>query len=690
MDAQPDFDARIALALDDDELRQSFRGAMDFLRGKRRAMFNDDREFADLRRLGQQIKQEALDRQDELLAALKTQCNNNGIQVHPARDAEEACAIIDTLLAQAGAKQVIKGKSMATEEIGLNHYLEARNYECLESDMGEYIVQLAGETPSHIIMPAIHKNKRQIASLFAGNIPDTPYTEDVDALIGIGRRVLREKFLNADAGISGVNFAAADTGTLCLVENEGNGRMSTTAPDMHIAVMGIEKVIPRLSDLPPLLSLLTRSATGQMITTYVNLIHGPRKADEHDGPRTVHLVLLDNGRSRIARHPALRDTLRCIRCGACMNHCPVYARVGGHAYGTVYPGPIGQVVAPQLEGLDQRGELTEACSLNGACGEVCPVGIPLPDLIRKLREAKNAGDAIDPEQAPRGSGSQRKRSEALIWSAWAALYGYPMLYRRFTWLATRLRWLAPKRLAPWTNSRSMPRIASRSLQEQLSQRTRRPALAIHRRHPPASPVQADTGIWQPPRYERAQALQQFREQLEANHARVLHCDASHWQDALAQCPEAQQARNWLCSDTPLARDFCNWVASDQAGALAGSECRLMNSQTAPLKHTLFASVDAAITEARFGIAHTGSLVLIPGAGEGRLTSLVPPLHVVLVRESQVQNHLGAVIDHLAGAAGARPSNVLLVSGPSKTADIQQTLAYGAHGPKALIVILLKE
>ena len=239
---------------------------------------------------------------------------------------------------------------MVSEEVGFNHAMEAAGIEAFESDMGEYIVQLAGETPSHIIMPAIHKTKQEIAALFAAKIPGADYTEDVDALIKIGRQVLRRKFAEADIGLSGVNFAVAETGTLCLVENEGNGRMCTTVPRVHIAVTGIEKVVEKLEHVPPLYSLLTRSATGQAVTTYFNLISRPRQPGEKDGPEEVHLILLDNGRTQAYADEQLRATLQCIRCGACMNHCPVYARIGGHAYGTTYPGPIGAIISPHMLG----------------------------------------------------------------------------------------------------------------------------------------------------------------------------------------------------------------------------------------------------------------------------------------------------------------------------------------------------
>ena len=321
-----------AKALLDPQLRANFRRAMDGLMAKRKAQFPDPEDLQELRHLSTAIRSRSLLNLPTLLVQLEATCTLNGIQVHWAETCEEANQIILGILQANGATRLVKGKSMVSEEMHLNAFLEQNGIEALESDLGEYIIQLDGETPSHIIMPAIHKNKDQIARQFSQKIKDAKYTEDVDELTAMARKVLRQKFLEADAGISGVNFAVAKTGTLCLVENEGNGRMSTHVPPLHIAIMGLEKVVARLEDVAPLYAILTRSATGQAVSTYFNLISGPRGEGEKDGPQAVHLVILDNGRSRIYGDPQLQATLRCIRCGACMNHCPVYTRVGGHAY----------------------------------------------------------------------------------------------------------------------------------------------------------------------------------------------------------------------------------------------------------------------------------------------------------------------------------------------------------------------
>ena len=472
MSAAPlqDFRQRARQALGDDKLRANFRGAMDYLRAKRAAQFPDAEELDGLRDLGAAIRRHALARLPELLVQLEARLTANGIRVHWAEDAAQAKAIIHSILQEQGATRVIKGKSMVSEEIELNDYLGERGIECIESDMGEYIVQLAHEKPSHIVMPAIHKTKADVAELFEKEIPHTAYTEDVDSLIQIGRQVLRQKFREADVGLSGVNFAIAETGTLWLVENEGNGRLSTTVPDTHVAVMGIEKVVERLDHVFPLASLLTRSATGQAITTYFNLISGPRRPGELDGPRQVHLVLLDNGRSQAYADEQLRATLQCIRCGACMNHCPVYARIGGHAYGTVYPGPIGKIISPHLLGLEASRDLPTASTLCGACAEVCPVRIPIPQLLIRLRAEANRDPAAKVAHPLRGQGASFSRGEQLVWKFWRGAFAQPTVWRLFRWFATRLRFFTPSRQLGWTQHRTKLQPARRSLHELLKAR----------------------------------------------------------------------------------------------------------------------------------------------------------------------------------------------------------------------------
>jgi L-lactate dehydrogenase complex protein LldF len=462
------FAERSRAAVNDAHLRRSFRGAMDFLQAKRLAQFPDPAELSALRDLGAAIRRHALANLPQLLEQLEERLTANGVQVHWAETPDEANAIVLAIARRHDATRMVKGKSMVSEEVGLNHAMEAAGIEALETDMGEYIVQLAGEGPSHIIMPAIHKTRQQIAELFAARLPGVAYTDNVDELIRIGREVLRRKFAAAEIGLSGVNFAVAETGTLFLVENEGNGRMCTTVPRVHVAITGIEKVIARLEHVVPLNSLLPRSATGQAVETYQNFISGPRKPDELDGPDEVHLVLLDNGRTQAYADVQLRTTLQCIRCGACMNHCPVYARIGGHAYGTTYPGPIGAIISPHLLGLGETHALATASTLCGACAEVCPVRIPIPDILVRLR---NDAQARVPT-ALRGSGTARKPLLSAIWRVWALTYGHPTLYRIVSWLISRASALAPSNQGAWTKCRTPLQPAPKRLRDLLADRAR--------------------------------------------------------------------------------------------------------------------------------------------------------------------------------------------------------------------------
>jgi len=462
-----EFHPRARAAIHNPQVRQNFRKAMDGLMSKRKSAF-EGWDLETLRDLGANIRMRALANLPDLLEQLEQKLTENGITVHWAADGDEACRIVRDICVARDAKTAIKGKSMVSEEMELNHYLEEQGIEALESDLGEYIVQLAEETPSHIIMPAIHKNTGEISQLLHDKT-GTDLSNDVEYLTANARLQLREKFRNADVGISGVNFAVAETGTLCLVENEGNGRMTTTVPPCHIAVTGIEKVVPKLEDVTALLALLTRSATGQHITTYFNMISSPRKANELDGPEEVHVVLVDNGRSTIYQDDELLDTLRCIRCGACMNHCPVYTRVGGHTYGTTYPGPIGKILMPHMVGLDEGRHLPTASSLCGACGEVCPVKIPIPDLLVRLRQESVDGDKLHPAKV-RGHGAKRSGVEAMIWKGWSWMHARPGLYRLGTSLGARFRKLQPGKVGAWTQYRTAPKLAPKTLHERMKER----------------------------------------------------------------------------------------------------------------------------------------------------------------------------------------------------------------------------
>lgn len=412
-----------------------------------------------LRNRARSIKERALSHLDEHLATLTESVERSGGQIHFAADTADAQQIIVEIIRKCGGRRVVKSKSMTSEEIHLNPTLEAAGIEVLETDFGEYIVQLAGHRPSHLVAPAMHLTTQEageILSADAGQIMPA----DAEVLAGYARTRLRTAFAAADVGITGGNFVVAETGTVVLISNEGNARLTTSLPRVHIALVGIEKVIPTLSELPVFLKLLARAATGQKMSVYTSMINGPRRDKELDGAEEFHLVMLDNGRSRILSGP-LRESLFCIRCGACLNACPIYRNVGGHAYGGVYSGPIGAVLTPLYDGLIPNRHLPNASSLCGACQAACPVKIAIPEMLVQLRDQLH--------HSPEGGG----KLEALAYKWWAVAMRSPMLYRLSTWLATRTigqlgrRWLKrlPGQLHGWTQSRDFPAPAPRRFRD---------------------------------------------------------------------------------------------------------------------------------------------------------------------------------------------------------------------------------
>ncbi|NIR60202.1 MAG: iron-sulfur cluster-binding protein [Gammaproteobacteria bacterium] len=420
-----EFKASARGALDDARLQSALAHIQAGFIAKRRQAIEAVGDFEALRRAGEAIRERALAGLDEHLLLFEESITAQRGTVHWARTAAEACEAVVEICRDAGAREIIKGKTMVGEEVGLNPALERAGIAVTETDLGEYILQLADEPPSHIIAPAIHKTRRDIAGLFRARHGETvPPDADPAALVADARRVLRERFLGADVGITGANFLVAREGAVVLVTNEGNGDLCATLPPVHVVVAGIEKVVPDLDDAATLLRLLCRSATGQPITSYTSVFAGARRDTDADGPRAMHVVLVDNGRTEILAGE-LREMLRCIRCGACLNHCPVYGAVGGHAYGWVYPGPMGAVLTPLALGLEEAGDLPNASSLCGRCEAVCPVNIPLPRLLRELRRRQ-----VEAGLAPRAG----------RWSLglWAFAARRPRLYAAVTRLAAGL------------------------------------------------------------------------------------------------------------------------------------------------------------------------------------------------------------------------------------------------------------
>ncbi len=448
------FKIRAGSALVNEGLQHALRKSRGGFVDKRQQAVDDLPQFEQLRSRAVDVKNHVLANLDKYLDEFERNVSAKGGQVHFASTPEQGVETIIDICTQAGAQRVAKGKSMIGEEMDLNDALEADGMEVIETDLGEYIIQLAREKPSHIIAPAIHKTRGEITELFYEHHQKYGLTERVDqveTIVNEARTVLRDHFVNADVGITGANFLLADSGASVLVTNEGNGDLTSSLPRVHIVTASIEKVIPSLADLTLFLRLLARSATGQEISSYTSIYSGPAKSQDMDGPAEYHVVLLDNGRSMMLQGE-YREMLRCIRCGACMNHCPVYQSIGGHAYGWVYPGPMGSVWTPLLVGLQNAANLPNACTLNGRCGEVCPVKIPLPDLLRKLRHQIFERGLVD-------------RKSRLGLALWGWLARHPKVFRFSIGMAARLlRRLAGRqgsiRSLPlaggWTESRDFP------------------------------------------------------------------------------------------------------------------------------------------------------------------------------------------------------------------------------------------
>jgi L-lactate dehydrogenase complex protein LldF len=428
---------------------------------KRNLMFAELPDGEALRDRAREIKQHTIENLDTYLLQLEENIKRLGGNVHWARTGAEARSIILGLARENNVTRVVKAKSMVTEEIELNEALEEAGIEAVETDLGEYIVQLAHEKPSHILAPAVHKSKEDISILFAEKL-GAPNLVEAEELTAVARKRLREKFLTAGMGVTGANFGVADTGTIVLVENEGNIRLSTSLPRIHVALMGIEKLVPSLDDLAIFLKVLARSASGQKMSSYVSFITGPRRSGEADGAEQFHLIIIDNGRTRILADEEMRESLYCLRCGACLNVCPVYQKIGGHAYGSVYSGPIGSIITPAFAGLEKAKDLPFASTLCGACREICPVRIDIPRILLKLRS--DWSEARSDERGP----SLVERLAIKLWS-------FAMQHRSIYNLGFRIAAFLqgpmaedgkikhlPFAFGGWTEYRDFPALARRS------------------------------------------------------------------------------------------------------------------------------------------------------------------------------------------------------------------------------------
>ncbi len=624
------------------------------------------------------IRAEVIARLDEYLDLFTAKATQNGIIVHLAKNAAEANRIIIELVRQGPRKNknsavwlessalIAKSKSMVSEEIELNHALEDEGHRVVETDLGEYIVQLRGEKPAHIITPAVHLRRHEIGQLFQEKL-DLQYTEDIPTLTNAARSVLREIFLTADVGISGVNFGVADTGTLCIVTNEGNGRMVTTIPPVHIALMGMERLVPSLDDLALMLSLLPRSATGQKLSVYTQLIHSPRRPDEADGAQQRHLVILDNGRSHLRKN-GLQEALYCIRCGACLNACPVFREIGGHAYvgedGSIapYPGPIGSIVSPGLLGLPQFGHLAQASSLCGACKDACPVDIDLPKLLTRVR----AGSKLE-EKKQEGVGL------SFFSKAGLRLYGRIASSPRLFIAAQKLGAFGMKAASPFTNwmwlpsftgwgtSKDFPRIARKTFRDRFRHQNIPNTNTLVEREIPIQKEEV--------KHVKENMLERFVEELAAVGGRASRVRKAELSGSIIELLRNRSI------DAVMMWDH---VPNLEEAILAQSGIRVTKEWDP--------GVTAGITGATAGIADTGTLVIPSGKGRALSSSLLPPIHIAVIEAAQIVSSLEEALVqeelHLASATA-------LVTGPSRTADIEMTLTIGVHGPKELIVYIVE-
>jgi L-lactate dehydrogenase complex protein LldF len=676
------FRTKIRAALSDLELQKALDGNAD----RRQQAFTD--AYASLpealqvmRARAHRIRAETIANLDAYLEQFSANARRNGMTVHRAASADEAIEIVRQIAKEAGARIVSKSKSMVSEEIHLNQALEGDGMRVVETDLGEYIVQLRGEPPAHIITPAVHVSRAEVGKTFQNKL-DIPFSEDIPVLTAAARRVLRQTFLDTDIGVSGVNFGVAETGALCLITNEGNGRMVTTLPDIHIALMGIERLVPTMDDLATMLYLLPRSATGQKLTVYTNLIHGPRREGELDGPRQRHLILLDNGRQAM-RASSLAEALYCIRCGACLNVCPVFREIGGHAYvgvhdqNTPYPGPIGSVVSPGIFGSSEFAHLARASSLCGACKDACPVDIDLPRLLLRVRAATDL-PASGPDEA---AGKRAPSSAPRMLSFGLRLY---------TWMATSARrfavmqrlagafsrlfapispWLRLPAFTGWGYQRDFPRPAARPFRARFERSESSKALAPYE-NPLQAPGLASSGAAQKPSPAPPDRLARFEAELTAIGGTFTRCSVDELPErllALLREQDVTRIQAW-------AQEYFPEGLLDQ---LASNGIRV-EQEPDP-------SISAGLTGAAGGIAETGTLIIPGGPGRPQTASLLPEIHIAILEAERVYADLPQAIN-LEEIRSV--SSAALVTGPSRTADIEMTLTIGVHGPRQVAVFCI--
>jgi L-lactate dehydrogenase complex protein LldF len=660
------FRAASTTAVTNKRVQNAVRKTTGLLASMRASTVDSKPDFDELRTWGRARKLEVSADLQRYAKQFAAKIEDLGGQVHWAQDAQQACAIIVEIARSKGVKIAVKSKSMTTEEIGLNRALEAADIDVSETDLGEFIIQLLGEHPSHILAPAIHRNQDEVRQLFAEKL-GAPPDLDVVGLVRFARKVLRQRFLTAGMGITGCNFAVADSGTVAIVTNEGNGRMCTTLPPVQVALVGMEKLIPSLKDLPDFLSLLTCSATGQRASSYINLTTGPRREGECEGPQELHVVLLDNGRSDIAASP-WREILHCLHCSACLNHCPVYNAVGGHAYESPYCGPMGSILSSTLWGSEAYPDLANACTLCGRCAEVCAVKIPLRDYHRTLRNRDSKLEIASDLAA-------RLTAQATIYKR--GLQGLRILLKNQP--LGELLAKTNKSASNWMLNHELP--APKKEQDfrswwQQRQKTL-PRTMLKR-----SELQEETTEQQ--RSGEPDLFELYRQRATAVGVELTEINKTDLSDKLAALLKEEPTG---CIAIPQG-NVPQPLYDQLSGIFDNLNCPAVT--TGPNQPWDMAQLDQAkigISYSPNYLAETGSLVFSAGPGHGTLASLLPEVQLSISPRSGLLADLNA---YMAEHSAQLPSRLIQVSGPSRTGDIEGTMTAGVHGPRRVIHWILQD